>query len=80
MVGQHLLFDGEDYRLSLTAAETKTGRPYVAAVLHELTPYIERWLQVRRSVLPLGRVNTNHIDDQGEMDEGGEHEVELFEA
>ena len=29
---------------------------------------------------PLGRVNTKHVDDQGEMDEGGEHEVELFEA
>ena len=28
----------------------------------------------------LGRVNTNHVDDQGEMDEGGEHGVELFEA
>jgi hypothetical protein len=23
----------------------------------------------------LGRVNTNHIDDQSEMDEGGEHEI-----
>jgi hypothetical protein len=28
----------------------------------------------------LGRVNTNHVDDQGEVDEGGEHEIELFEA
>ena len=27
-----------------------------------------------------GRVNTNHVDDQGEMDEGGEHDVELLEA
>ena len=50
VIGQHLLFDGHDYRVSLTAAETKTGRPYVAAVPHELTPYIDRWLQVYRRV------------------------------
>ena len=36
----------------------------------------EEYLDTRE----LGRVNTNHVDDQGEMDEGGEHEVELFEA
>jgi integrase/recombinase XerD len=52
MVSQHLAFDGHDYRVNLTAAETKTGRPYVAAVPPELTPYIERWLQVYRP-LPL---------------------------
>ena len=28
----------------------------------------------------LGRVNTKHVGDQGEVDEGGEHEIELFEA
>jgi hypothetical protein len=28
----------------------------------------------------LGRVNTNHVDDQGEVDEGGEHQIELLEA
>ena len=43
MVGQHLVFDGQD----------KTGRPYIAAVPQELTPYIERWLQVHRPSLPL---------------------------
>ena len=32
VVGQHLVSDGRDYRLTLTAAETKTGRPYVAMV------------------------------------------------
>ena len=47
-VGQHLLYDGQDYRVNLTAAETKFGRPYAAAVPHELTPYIDRWLQVHR--------------------------------
>ena len=31
-------------------------------------------------IVVLGRVNTNHVDDQGEMNEGGEHDVELFEA
>ena len=29
---------------------------------------------------PLGRVNTKHVGDQGQMDEGGEHEIEVFEA
>ena len=48
VIGQHVVFDGHGYRLDLTAAETKTGRPYVAAVPHELTPYIDRWLQVYR--------------------------------
>jgi integrase/recombinase XerD len=36
--------------VKLPAAETKTGRPYVAAVPHELTPYIDRWLQAYRLV------------------------------
>jgi len=48
VIGQHLVFDGDAYRLKLTAAETKTGRPYVAAVPPELTPYIEGWLRVHR--------------------------------
>jgi integrase/recombinase XerD len=51
VIGQHLVFDGRDYRVKLTAAETKTGRPYVAAVPHELTPYVERWLRVYRPQL-----------------------------
>ena len=38
--------------MKLAAAETKTGRPYVAAVPRELTPYVNRWLQVYRP-LPL---------------------------
>ena len=50
MVGRHLLFDGRDYRLELAAAETKTGRPYQAAVPAELTPYIDRWLEIHRSM------------------------------
>ena len=37
VIGQHLVFDGYAYRLKLTAAETKTGRPYHAAVPPELT-------------------------------------------
>jgi integrase/recombinase XerD len=48
VIGQHLVFDGCEYRLKLSAAETKTGRPYHAAVPPELTPYIDRWLQVHR--------------------------------
>ena len=41
MVGQHLVFDGHDYQMKLPAAETKTGRPYVAAVPHT-TPAVPR--------------------------------------
>ena len=48
VIGQHLVFDGDAYQLKLSAAETKTGRPYVAAVPPELTPYIDGWLQVHR--------------------------------
>ncbi len=51
VIGQHLVFDGRAYRLEITAAETKTGRPYIAAVPHELTTYIDRWLQVYRPQL-----------------------------
>jgi len=43
--------------VKLPAAETKTGRPYVAAVPHELTPYIDPWLQVYRLV-PLTAATT----------------------
>jgi integrase/recombinase XerD len=57
VIGQHLVFDGEGYQVELTAAETKSGRPYVAAVPHELTPYIERWLQVYRR-MPLTAAGT----------------------
>ena len=52
-----LVFDGQDYQMKLPAAETKTGRPYVAAVPHELTPYIDRWLQAYRLV-PLTAATT----------------------
>src|SRR5918996_3151375 len=53
VIGQHLVFDGCAYWLKLSAAETKTGRPYVAAVPLELTPYIDGWLQVHRARLQL---------------------------
>lgn len=49
VIGRHLIFDGQAYRLEFTAAETKTGRPYVAAVPHELTPYLDDYLQVHRA-------------------------------
>jgi hypothetical protein len=57
VIGQHLVFDGEGYQVKLTAAESKSGRPYVAAVPHELTPYIDRWLQVYRR-MPLTAAGT----------------------
>jgi integrase len=53
VIGQHLVFDGFVYRLELSAAETKTGRPYHAAVPPELTPSIDGWLQVHRPLLQL---------------------------
>jgi integrase/recombinase XerD len=52
-IGRHLIFDGRNYRLELAAAETKTGRPYVAAIPPELMPYIDRWLREHRPVLKL---------------------------
>jgi integrase/recombinase XerD len=51
MIGQHLMFDGCAYCLKLTAAETKSGRPYHAAIPAELTPYIEGWLEAHRPTL-----------------------------
>jgi integrase/recombinase XerD len=48
VIGQHLLFDGRGYRLEFTAAETKGGRPYHAAVPPELTAYVDKYLQVHR--------------------------------
>ena len=53
VIGQHLVFDGSAYLLKLSAAETKSGRPYAAAVPPELTPYIDGWLQVHRPSLQL---------------------------
>jgi integrase/recombinase XerD len=51
VIGQHLVFDGCEYRVKLSAAETKTGRPYVAAVPPELTTYIDGWLGVHREAI-----------------------------
>ena len=51
VIGQHLVFVGEAYRLKLSAAETKTGRSYHAAIPLELTRYIDGWLQVHRAAV-----------------------------
>jgi integrase/recombinase XerD len=53
VIGQHLVFDGQAYGLKLSAAETKSGRPYVAAMPPELTRYMDGWLQVHRAHLQL---------------------------
>jgi hypothetical protein len=53
VVGQHLVFDGQDHRVKLTTARPQMGRPYVAAALHELTTYMDRWLQVHRPAAQL---------------------------
>lgn len=46
MIVRHLTFDGQDYRLELTMAETKTGRPYVASIPSDLTSYVDSYLAV----------------------------------
>jgi integrase/recombinase XerD len=51
VIGQHLVFDGDAYLVKLSATETKTGRPYVAAVPDLLTSYVNSWLQMYRSIL-----------------------------
>jgi integrase len=51
VIGQHLLFDGRGYRLEFTAAETKSGRPYHAAVPHELTACVDDYLRFHRPYL-----------------------------
>jgi integrase len=48
VIDRHLLSDGQAYRLEFTAAETKAGRLYHAAVPVELTLYLEDYLQVHR--------------------------------
>jgi integrase len=48
VIDRHLLFDGRAYRIELTAAETKAGRLYHAAVPVELTAYVEDYLEVHR--------------------------------
>jgi integrase/recombinase XerD len=59
VIGQHLVFDGDAYLVKLTATETKTGRPYVAAVPPELTPYLDRWLEIyRRNLQTFARGQT----------------------
>jgi integrase len=53
VIGQHLVFDHASYLVKLSATEMKTGRPYVAAVPPELTPYIDGWLKMHRPRLQL---------------------------
>ncbi len=53
VIGRHLIFDGRDYRIELTAAETKGRRRYHAAVPAELTRYMDRYLRDARPTLQL---------------------------
>jgi hypothetical protein len=46
VIGRHLIWDGQGYRIELTAGETKTGRPYVADLPTQLTPYTAGCLTV----------------------------------
>jgi integrase len=65
VIGRHLLFDGQGYRIELTAEETKTARPYVADLPTELTPYIHRWLNVHRPNLQL--IATGQVEAGGHV-------------
>jgi hypothetical protein len=49
----YLRVDGSVYSVKLSATETKTGPPYVAAVPPEPTPSTDGWLQVHRASLQL---------------------------
>jgi integrase/recombinase XerD len=51
VIGQHLVSAGQGYELRLTGEETKTRRPYHAAVPPQLTQSIDGWLQVHRPVI-----------------------------
>ncbi len=59
---------GREFSYELLAAVAPLDEAKLGDALQQLTD------------AELGGVNTNHVDDQGEMDEGGEHGVELFEA
>ena len=52
-VGRHLVWDGQEYQLRLTAAETKTGKTYHAAVPHVLNPHVDSWLHTYRPMLQM---------------------------
>jgi len=65
VIGRHLVLDGEDYRLTLAASETKTSRPYVAVVPQELTCYIDQWLRLHRPTLQLIAAADAHGDSVG---------------
>ena len=60
---------GEDAEEGLVVHYGLDGLPHAFEIEHASQP-------PRR----LGRVNTNHVDDEREVDEGGEHQVELLEA
>jgi integrase len=65
VIGRHLIFDGRAYRLEFTAAESKSGRPYIAAVPEELAPYLDDYLQVHRvSLQSTGMAQGGSVDGQ----------------
>jgi integrase/recombinase XerD len=65
VIGQHLMFDGCAYCLKLTVAETKSGRPYHAAIPVELTPYMEGWLRLYRPMLQAIGTAKNQVGSIG---------------
>jgi integrase len=54
-IGRHLVYSGGLYRLIFSAQETKVGRPIDLHCPAELTPHIDRYLEVYRPLL-LARV------------------------
>lgn len=63
-IGLHLTRDGDGYRLSFEAHETKSRRPIEMPILEPLTPWIDHYLdEIRPQLLALGG-----LDDLGDSD------------
>jgi integrase/recombinase XerD len=60
VIGRHLVFDGQGYEIRLGAEETKTRRPYHAAVPTELTERVDRWLGTYRTQMLAANHAVNH--------------------
>jgi integrase/recombinase XerD len=65
VIGRHLVSDGARYLLKLAAAETKSGRPYVAVVPAALTPTVNRWVGVHRPHLQLIALREGQVGSIG---------------
>jgi integrase/recombinase XerD len=56
-IGRNLVFEGGQFWLRFSKAETKTSQTIEAMLPDELTPFIETWLSVHRPILLDGRTS-----------------------